>query len=399
MKKLLIITFITCFTISCIKKEQEQNLEGQIVELMNQNKADEALLKIDKQLDNNKNDDLLYLKASSLSMKAGIDIYALFPLLKIKIFDVAISQWSQNREFQKKSMAQKTSIGISNNDIDDKLNADLKNSEKYVPIDKKTINYEVISQYVLERYSIQNLFCSIEVSAKRTDVIKENYALISIKIDSEDECLNLQAGAKLNVSLEIEDKIKESLAAEDHRQWSERKRDQNTKSSYVKLMGTFWTLIDLIPMISKIPIINQSGFSNLEEAQTILSDIRSRHLDKSDELSEKVRKQLMMISALKIVAHLKNAFDFNTIKSPMDFICASNDLAAEEIIATQKDVLYLINTIDDQELISKNKILFEEVKTKFEELLNNETENPELKDSRIKKLSAELKRSKEDNCE
>ena len=92
-------------------------------------------------------------------------------------------------------------------------------------------------------------------------------------------------------------------------------------------------------------------------------------------------------------------FDFDKIKSPMDFICASNDVAAEEIIAAQKDVLYLVNTINDQELINKNKELFEELKIKFEKLLNLENKNPELKFLRIKRLSEEFLRSKKENCE
>ena len=399
IKKFIIVTLITCLTISCIKKEQKQNIEGQIIELINQNKIDEALLKIDEQLKIKKTDDLLYLKASSLSMKAGIDIYALFPLLKIKIFDFAISQWSQNREFQKKAMAQKMSIGISNEDIDDKINSDLNNSENYVPVDKDSIKYLIEGQYLQETYSKDKLFCTVELIVNRTDIIKEMYAYNIVKIDSEDECLKIQAGSKLNISPETEDKIRESLVVEDYRQWFIRKKDQNRKSSYLKLMGTFSTLIDMIPMISKIPKINISGFSNLDEAQAIPSDIRSRLKNTEDELSEKVRKQLMMISALKIVSHIKNAFDFDKIKSPMDFICASNDEAAEEIIATQKDVLYLVNTINDQELINKNKELFEELKIKFEKLLNLENKNPELKFLRIKKLSEEFLRSKIENCE
>ena len=243
IKKFIIVTLITCLTISCIKKEQKQNIEGQIIELINQNKIDEALLKIDEQLKIKKTDDLLYLKASSLSMKAGIDIYALFPLLKIKIFDFAISQWSQNREFQKKSMAQKMSIGISNEDIDDKINSDLNNSENYVPVDKESIKYLIEGQYLRETYSKDKLFCTVELIVNRTDIIKEmydyNYAYNIVKIDSEDECLKIQAGSKLNISPETEDKIRESLVVEDYRQWFIRKKDQNRKSSYLKLMAHF----------------------------------------------------------------------------------------------------------------------------------------------------------------
>lgn len=399
MRRSFLLLLIFCITLSCIKKEQEQNSEGQIIDLMNQNKADEALNKIDNQLLTNKTDDVLYLKASSLSMKAGIDIYALFPLLKIKIFDVAISQWSQNREFQKKAQAQKNSIGVSNEDLEEKKNEDEKIIEKYKPIDKDIIKYVIESQYMQSNYKVEKPYCEIYLWGRRHDIIRYSVASTVVKLHSENECNSFQKTQQLFITSEIDDQMKTALADEDHRSWFERKKEQNRKSSYVKLMGTFWTLIDMVPLISKIPIIDDKGFSYLEEAQSILADIRSRHPDKTDELGEKARKQLMMISALKIVGHLKNAFDFETIKNPMDFICSSNDRAAEEILASQEDALYLINSIDDQEVIKKNKKLFDEIKGEFEKIVKAENENPELQEARLKELREALLKSKEENCD
>ena len=121
-----LIIILSIFVLqSCIKKEQKVTEEAKVIQLLNQSDADAALVKINALLKSDpNNENLLYLKASAISMIAGIDVYRLFPILKAKIFDVAITQWADKRE----SMRERRAL----------TKADL----VYTPLDPNAILYE-----------------------------------------------------------------------------------------------------------------------------------------------------------------------------------------------------------------------------------------------------------------
>ncbi len=401
MKKIFPLIFALLISSACLKNEQRPNSESQIVELLNQNQSDATLEKINQELSLHKTDELLYLKASALSMKAGVDIYALFPLLKIRIFDVAISQWSQNREFQKKSDAQKTGIGLTPQDIEDQKKGNVK--KEYVPLKGHELDYKIDSIFPTTIYNRENNFCEIVLSIDTAKKINYYSLLFTTQIESENICNDLMQGRttaeNFTVSSTLDSNIRKFISDNHRSIWIEHRREIDNKENYVKVLGSFWTLIDMVPMISKIPKVSSNGFKSLEEAQEILAQIIDSRANKNDELREKSRKQLMMLSALKVVAHVQNAFNLSLIKSPIDFICNSNDQAAEELVESEKDSLYLINAIDDPELIKKNKELFEDIKTKYQLILQDENDSPEFKEYRIKKLREYLERNKYSSCE
>lgn len=402
MKKIIIIAFSMLLLSACVKEEQEQNTDSQIIDLLNQNKSDEALVKINEALKTNNSDEILYLKASALSMSAGVDIYALFPLLKIKVFDVAISQWSENREFQKKAQSQRVDIGINNSDIGKEK--DPADKKEYVPLNTENLKFyfSPSTPYGYEN----NSHCDINISASLiSDVYSDRSIFTSYRSDSQAVCKSFvdKNYAFLDETFPMPDellnKIKSALSDEHHSYWLTRRNKANQNNSYMKALGTFWTLIDMIPVVSKIPKISTDGFKKLEEAQAILSKIKESRSQRGDELGQKTRKQLMMISALKIVAHIQNSFDLDDIKSPVDLLCKSRDNAAEELMASEKDALYLLSTIEDKEIIDKNKAMFEEIQTKYQDIMDEEVQNTELRDIRLEKFRQALIKQKEANCD
>jgi hypothetical protein len=405
MKNILVIILAVFVCSSCIKKEQQQNNESKILDLLNQNKSEEALDKINAELVTNSSDEMLYLKASALSMKAGIDIYALFPLLKIKIFDVAIAQWSQNREFQKRADAKKINIGIDPEDIKKEKN-DLK--KDYVPLKMEDIQYEAALS-LAKPFNDETQFCGVNIRAdKNLEAYSANRVYLTYRLYKKDHCEELMdkgSASEFKLSendsfyYELDALIKVSISEQHRMRWMERKAVVKKKTSYLKALGTFWTLIDMVPMVSKIPRISMEGFKSLEEAQEILLKIReNRKSNKKDELNQKARKQLMMLSALKIVAHLQNSFDLQDIKSPIDFICKSNDQAASEFVASAKDAFFLVDSIEDPEIREKNKQMFEDINTNSKSL-KSDLENPVKKEEHVQSLARELLRSKKANCE
>lgn len=398
MKKIILIILALLISSACIKKEEQQSSEAQIVDLLNQNQIDPALQKINEELSLNKTDELLYLKASALSMKAGIDIYALFPLLKVKIFDVAISQWSENREFQKKSDAQKTGVILSSKDIEDQKNGNYK--KDYVPLEGAALDYKIAHMWITNRTPGHGS-CEIGMNLISVTTIDAPLWYTTI-LDSEEICDDLAnyriTPENFEVSSSLDLEIRKYIS-ENHRiMWFDKREKINRNETYIKIMGSFWSLIDMVPMLSKIPKVSRDGFKNLEEAQEILSKIREDHAGQKDEIGEKARKQLMMLSALKIVSHVQNGFNLSRAESPLDFLCNSNDQAAEELIDSEKDALFLIEAIDDPEIIKKNKELFDDVKSRYKIIVQEQIDHPEIKDSRILKFKAELERFKLNNC-
>ncbi len=401
MKRLISLALALLINSACVKKEQQQNRESQIVELLNQNQSDAALEKINQELSLHQTDELLYLKASALSMKAGVDIYALFPLLKVKIFDVAISQWSQNREFQKKSDAQKKGIVLGPQDIEDQKKGNGK--KQYVPLKEAELDYKIAYIGITTIYNRENNFCEIGLSLKNAKTINNDLLWFTTQMESENTCNDILqrhiTPDNFEVSPTLDSNIRQFISDNHKSAWFERRREIDNKENYAKVLGSFWTLLDMVPMISKIPKISSNGFKSLEEAQEILAKIKDSQANKSEELSEKSRKQLLMLSALKIIAHVQNAFKLDLIKSPIDLICNSNDEAAEEIVESEKDALYLINAIDDPELIKKNQEAFDDIKNKYQLILQEENNHPEFKELRIKKVREYLESNKKNNCE
>lgn len=400
MKKLTIIAFAMLLLSSCVKEEQEKNTDAQIIELLNQNKSEEALIQINEALKTNNSDELLYLKASALSMNAGVDIYALFPLLKVNIFNVAISQWSENREFQKKAQSTRLDIG---SDVGKEKDPDEK--QAYVPLNVENLKF-YFSPSIINGFANSNSYCEIGIAASLTnDVYSERGVFTTYRSESEDVCKSLEEKnysiltEAFPIPLDLINKIKSAFSDEHRQHWLTRKNKAHQNDSYVKALGTFWTLIDMIPTVSKIPKISTDGFKKLEEAQAILAKIRESRSQSGDELGQKTRKQLMMISALKIVAHVQNSFDLDSIKSPLDLLCKSRDNTADELMASDKDVLYLLSTVEDKELINKNKAMFEDIQSNYLNILENETQNPELRDARLESFRQILIKQKEAHCQ
>lgn len=400
MKKFTIMAFAMLLLSSCVKEEQQQNTDSQIIELLNQNKSEEALTQINEALKTNNSDELLYLKASALSMNAGVDIYALFPLLKINIFSVAISQWSENREFQKKAQSQRLDIG---SDIGKEKNHDEK--QDYVPLNLENLKF-YFSPSVINGFENTTTHCEIGISGSLTsDVYSERGIFITYRSESEDICKSLEEknlallSENFPMPLDFINKIKSAFSDEHRQNWLVRKNKVTQNNSYMKALGTFWTLIDMIPTISKIPKISTDGFKKLEEAQFILSKIKESRSQSGDELGQKTRKQLMMISALKIVVHIQNSFDLDNIKSPIDLLCKSRDNTADELMASEKDALYLLSTVEDKEIINKNKAMFEDIQTNYLNIMENEALNPEIRDARLENLRLSLVKQKNANCQ
>lgn len=406
MVKIISITLIMFLSSSCLKKSTSQNSESQIVDLLNQNQAESALERINQELKSSPNDELLYLKASALSMQAGVDVYALFPLLKLKIFDVAISQWSQNREFQRKAQEQRTSTILTTQDISAQKEA--QGHKTYSPLVGAQLDYKIVYfNQIYSRPEVSGCLVSFTLLPFEKK-FKTTYLWHFVELTSQLNCEELLSkniiGKDLtdiafDVPAQLNEEIRKYISEVHKEQWEKHNKDVGIKSNYIKILGNLWTLIDLIPILKKIPKIKNEDFKKLEEAQSLLAKIKELHNDKSDPLGNKAKKQLIMLSALKMVAHFQNAFNLDLIKSPNDFLCLSKENAAQELVESEKDALYIINAIEDPEIIGKNQEFFNDIKNKYEKIIQAESDHPELKEEHIRKINEEIEAGRIKYCE
>lgn len=86
-------------------------MKQQVIAALNTDQADKALgMAIAGEHSFPGDPEFTYYKAQAYSLKAEIDIYTLFPIVQMQIFDVAINEWNKANEFEKR---RRDSVNIS----------------------------------------------------------------------------------------------------------------------------------------------------------------------------------------------------------------------------------------------------------------------------------------------
>ncbi len=402
--------FILCSMIcfSCVKKEQKVSDSGQVIKLLNNSQSEQALDEVNALLKNDPhNEELLYLKASALSMSAGVDVYKLFPILKVKIFDVAMSQWSDHREFEKKMNSRRT-MGK-----DEEVKEDSKEGRVYKELNPESIKFKIKDFYVQKSYesnkeNIFHLWIYFETSANVKD---RDFGYVYIEFDKvKDQIYDLfefKENPNYSRSLKPEYTFNHPLlrnliiasVEKQHRDdWFDREKKRKKNETDLKMLQGLWSVLDMIPLIKKIPKIDVNGFKKLEEAQDILFNLHKKNIYSKNEIFQKSRKQMMMISALKLIARFQVGIDFDKLNDPSDFYCATNDSLPEQLVEARKDIQFILNGIEDPAIREKNKELFNEIEVNLKKRGEEIDGDPDLKAHTIKAFKKSLEKSRFENC-
>jgi hypothetical protein len=395
MQRVLVLFIISFLGISCIKKEQKVSGSGEVIKLLNDSQSDDALSQVNKLLEKDpENEELLYLKASALSMSAGVDVYKLFPILKMQIFDVAMNQWGAHREFEKKAKNRRNGV-----QDDTKLSKeDEKNIRTYKEPKRSQIKYTIDYSYIYSTNMINNNPTSFSYSLTYSTNLRDSGYYIQGNADINDPVvqmfdLNTRQLKKEYVENDsfFREKILDAILAAHKEGWERREQKRLQTQKEVKAAQAAWSILDMLPLIKTIPQIDKDQFTKLEEAQSILTALFKKNLETKNEVYLKSKKQLMMLSSLKLIGRFQSSIDLENINSPTDFICNTNESFAEQIYDGRKDVGLILYGLEDDGLKEKNKDIFEDLKARIERTNNNEEKNSEYREETIQEINNSLK--------
>ncbi|MGZ6464905.1 MAG: hypothetical protein ACXWSC_18425, partial [Bdellovibrionota bacterium] len=268
------------FAAGCARKDQAGNQtdeKSEIVAALNKGDVNGALARIDSALATHPDDvELQYFKAQALSSKSEIDVYSLFPVLKIKLFEVAMTEWQSYQKYKAlsestagsdMSQASREAALSGADEMQKKLKA-LKDTDITFEIDSSW-NYAQGSCYqytqlispVLRNMEIKGVFYGDD------DLVYE-YA----EIPAGKECTDKDKAGFEAKKTEIVTRIRWNA----HNQIERRRHeiiDSRVASAYVQ---GIYVLFDAVPILKDLPRYKHENLATTSRAIDILEGIRRR---------------------------------------------------------------------------------------------------------------------------
>lgn len=391
--KIQYIIFSAFFLFSCIKKDQKVSEEFQVIQHLNNNESGAAIDKIDVLLNKDpENSQLLYLKASALSIKAGVDVYKLFPLLKDKIFDVAITQWSDQREFERRLEERRKGGTIEPS-----------TPGEYKPLTNEKIKYEILNLSGYASQDYKRLFVQIKTQSLKSQY-HDDVFYVDLVFDFEDEIYLAMTKNPNDWQKTVQDlplfkeKLIEQIKKMHLEQWEDKVKKISKKKNQERGVQVVWKFVDMIPILKSIPKISQEGVSELQNSQDLLLKIIKLNKTNDTQIISNAKKQLMMISALKIIARIQSAFKLEEIHSPLDILCNVEESSISLALDSMKDGVFLINSIDENDMDPKKNKELREIRTLMNQTYKNFDEEPSYRSEVELSLIKSIEQYKELEC-
>ena len=365
--KITILLATLLFVFSCMKKERSEPIENQtkfeIIEALNQGDSDRALsLALKGQRENPNDFEYYYFEAQAYSQKANVDVYSLFPLMKMEIFDVAVTEWKKQEEFEKrqKSRLQSNLLGeaeaADTEDLDE-LERKIHNTPfEDFPIEISELEPFSYKLYVTEKeypyctyylYIDSPLFVYDEPIRQTIDIYKdtpessceseENQRKIQEQVDRILE--NANWNAKSNAISMIERK-------------KELVKERTYEQRYAK---AFFALFDSIPILREAPTLT---FENAENAILALKklEVILHQSNIPDRLKNNTTHQMRLLSSYLIIGSYKNTTNLDGVSEVSDLICL---IEPKPAISHYRYFLYgarfFMKSMKDSDLAKKNQ--------------------------------------------
>lgn len=362
-------TFVTFLALSlfmtgCFKseksKETKEDLKVEIISALNNGESDRALeLSRQGQRDNPNDFEYLYYEAQAHSQKAQVDVYSLFPLMKMQVFDVAVTEWKKQEEFEKKQKSQLQSnfLGpqeqIPNSDELHKIrNTILDTPVNEFPIELHSVQ---INEYSLREYN--NCYPVLYITSPLS--VFENKEVFygdSIEINNRSECDPEKIQSTINLeeyprNHEIRYRMKQA-AIREIEQKIERSEERKAEERYAKVL---FALYDSIPILKKAPTLTPQ---NAEHAITALSKLNSifTRTNLPKRLKENTTQQMRLLSSYLIIGSYKNTTNLDNVEEVGDLVCKFDmTIATEHYRYLLYGARYFMKTMAETELANKNR--------------------------------------------
>ncbi len=363
MIPLIVLLFSGCGK-TTPENEENMAIKQGIIAALNANESDLALrLATDGETHHPNDLEYTYYKAQAYSQKATIDIYTLFPIIQMKIFDVAIQEWESANAFEKK---RKESLKISilgDEEADEESVPELEIQSKIDQL--KSMDQEVIelsftvdySETYHDSYSEKNS-CSIIYSISSPIIPfekKMNGNFLLFEID-EDEVCSDYTNARIEKELPFKKKQVHSYAKS---LYSDKLKQKEKRRINERFLKSAIALFDSIPIFKRIPRIEEDKFPPLYQSLAILKDLY-RRAPKGSRLKKNAFQQLGLLSGYLIAYTIKDSIELEEVKNPSELACKAN---AKKVIQNYKHLLAgvqtMLDVIIDTKFYKKNKASIE----------------------------------------
>ncbi len=354
----MLFAFFSCQKHRSSTDSKSQEIEG-IMSVLNSGDYQEAYNLSQDALARNPNDtQMLYWNSQALAGLGELDIYSLFPVIKMKLFDVAISEWGEMQKFSERNREQTSSIILGDsisvaNPNEEKDDLD-RETARILRLPNSAIDYQIIESY--------------KNTKAATSTNEDNYCFMNLLIDSklfvDHTAIWLYNFPAENCSIEYGSDLQTSKLREMIRQFAVLKIENKRKKyeenyQQQKYLKIAFVLFEAIPILKRIPYFKVNKKNYLKESVSGLQKI-IRLEDPQSKIYNHSKQQIGLIAGHFILGPIKNSVDFNGAKNALDLVCKSN---VKIFLRHYEDIYYgvthLIQAIEGSEFYIKHKKLLE----------------------------------------
>lgn len=358
------IFLILFLTVSCGKTTQSELTESeqgyqQIINALNVGDHGQALELIEtKQAEGKTDVELEYWKAQTYSLRAGVDVYSLFPLMKMKLFDVAISEWGDVNEQTSRARSQlnTTFFGAQSEGNKKDLTKKLGELEKISP---DLIEYELgnVDNYDYHADTQSWCFRSFTIKSKHFPDKSDDLTLewsangeVDCEVDFKEYLENSKSMIQQRVKFTAISLFKKKIKSIDSR---------NSNQQYLKAA---LSLYESVPVIREIPNFDDLKLEDIYNALDELKSVRRRS-SLAQRLGRNSQQQMGMLAAFLIAGSIKKSINLDAVEEPFDMVCHTKpEVLVQNYPHFRNGLLYLLESIKGTVFEKKNLENIEKLK-------------------------------------
>ncbi len=361
------------FLVSCnikkINSSKDISRHADLLHDLNNGNADSVIAKIPENTQNNNEKIIL---ASAFAQKAGLDIYALLPLLREKIFNGPISDQHRNRDQNRlakkllKKIEHKITIKIAYKDVDNILQQ-LKDFYQEI----KRIDKEYFTSRDAKRFKAFLVVLEPKLDAFLSDSREDILALIENAINGiERAIVNSREERETEKHVALELNVGE------------------LRKDIVKFMISS---LEIIPIVGLTPEVQPSEYYKVDKSIKLLESV----VDTGDSGMEKrARSYIVFLSAVMVINNAKTMLDISGDYDGM--MCTLDENKIHNFLSRTEKYFISLNKAAQNLSEANNESTFVKISESSAKLLKMEKE---LKDLSVKALIKVIELEKKRICE
>ncbi|MBF0315891.1 MAG: hypothetical protein HQK52_20895 [Oligoflexia bacterium] len=321
-----------------VQEESLQSLKLAIVSALNNKNHENALTLIEKGLVQYPEDDeLKYLRSEAYALQANIDVYSLFPLIKMKLFQFAITEWNDVRKISRRQRNNVNDLVIDHSHDNDQENVLLLQMEKIEKIPTEEITYTIAAIEPLYSYYYKNnYFCAYHFvihSDLFLDPVHDEIFFTyheehqAPEASTNDATIFCKERTRMLGNNPLEPKIKSAIQTrikeEASRQVNDRHSKLDSRKERERYVEALWIIFDSIPVIKNTPDLNPQHLQLISLALVGLQEIKDKF--QADHRLGKISHQhILLLSGFLMISSIKHTLYIDKIQRPSDVLCNVN---------------------------------------------------------------------------